>query len=67
LAPSEVDVIFGRIGSLYRRAYSGIPRGAWILFAVNLVNFSGAMVIFFLSLYLTRKLGLSPRRGRARR
>ena len=51
--------IFG----LYRQAYRGLPRRAWILFGVNLVNSSGAMVIFFLSLYLTRKLGLSPARA----
>lgn len=44
---------------LYRRAYAGLPRQAWILFAVNLVNSAGAMVIFFLSLYFTRKLGFS--------
>jgi len=49
--------------ALYRRAYRGLPRRAWILFAVNLVNSSGAMVIFFLSLYLTRKLGFSPARA----
>jgi MFS family permease len=48
---------------LYRQAYRGLPRRAWILFAVNLVNSSGAMVIFFLSLYLTRKLGFSPARA----
>jgi len=44
---------------LYRRAYAGLPRQAWILFFVNLVNSAGAMVIFFLSLYFTRKLGFS--------
>ncbi|MBE0711236.1 MAG: MFS transporter, partial [Candidatus Aminicenantes bacterium] len=49
--------------ALYRQAYRGLPRRAWILFAVNLVNSSGAMVIFFLSLYLTRNLGLSPARA----
>jgi len=47
----------------YARAYSGLPRRAWILFAVNLVNSSGAMVIFFLSLYLTRQMGLPPARA----
>lgn len=51
------------IVALYRQAYRGLPRRAWILFAVNLVNSSGAMVIFFLSLYLTRNLGLSPARA----
>ena len=49
--------------ALYRQAYRGLPRRAWILFAVNLVNSSGSMVIFFLSLYLTRKLGFSPARA----
>ena len=43
----------------YVRAYSGLPRRAWILFAVNFINASGAMVFFFLSLYLTRKIGLT--------
>lgn len=47
----------------YVKAYRGLPRQAWILFAVNLVNSSGSMVIFFLSLYLTRKLGLSTARA----
>jgi predicted MFS family arabinose efflux permease len=49
-----------RVVALYRRAYSGLPREAWFLFAVNLVNASGTMVIFFLSLYLTRRLGFTP-------
>jgi predicted MFS family arabinose efflux permease len=44
---------------LYRRAYAGLPRRAWILFVVLLVNASGTMVVFFLTLYLTRKLGFS--------
>lgn len=55
--------MFRRIGNVYRQAYSGLPRRAWILFSVNLVNSSGAMVIFFLSLYLTRKLGFTPARA----
>ncbi len=44
-----------KITDLYRRAYAGLPRQAWILFSVQLVNASGMMVIFFLSLYLTRQ------------
>jgi len=55
--------MFGKIRDTYRRAYSGLPRRAWILFAVNLVNSSGSMVIFFLTLYLTRKLGFTPVRA----
>ena len=52
--------MFNKIRDLYIRAYSGLPGRAWILFAVNLINSSGSMVLFFLSLYLTRKLGFSP-------
>jgi len=52
--------MFSKITALYRQAYSGLPGRAWILFAVNLVNSSGSMVLFFLTLYLTRKLGFSP-------
>ncbi len=48
--------MFRGVVDLYRRAYSGLPGKAWILFAVLLVNASGTMVIFFLTLYLTRKL-----------
>lgn len=44
---------------LYQQAYSGLPRHAWTLFAVLLVNSAGMMVLFFISLYLTRKLGYS--------
>lgn len=55
--------MLGKIGNLYRQAYSGLPRRAWILFAVNLINSSGSMVLFFLSLYLTRKLGFTPARA----
>ena len=47
----------------YAKAYRGLPRRAWILFAVNLINSSGSMVIFFLSLYLTRNLGLTTARA----
>jgi predicted MFS family arabinose efflux permease len=48
-----------RVRDEYVRAYSGLPRRAWILFAVNFINASGAMVFFFLSLYLTREIGLT--------
>lgn len=55
--------MLGKIRDTYRQAYSGLPRRAWILFTVNLVNSSGSMVIFFFTLYLTRKLGFSPVRA----
>lgn len=44
---------------LYRDAYAGLPRNAWLLSLVQFINRSGSMVLFFLSLYLTRKMGFS--------
>jgi predicted MFS family arabinose efflux permease len=44
---------------LYRAAFSGLPRDAWVLSAVLLVNRAGSMVLPFLTLYLTKSLGLS--------
>ncbi len=55
-----------RVADLYRRAYSGLPREAWVLAAVTFVNSSGSMVLFFLTLYLTRRLGFTAAQaGRA--
>ena len=48
-----------RVVSLYRRAYSGLPRQVWLLAVVILVHRSGTMVLPFLALYLTQKLGLT--------
>ncbi len=48
--------VLKKIARLYRDAYTGFPKQAWILFSMQLVNASGFMVIFFLSLYLTNKL-----------
>jgi MFS family permease len=48
---------------LYRCAYSGIPRQAWLLASAILINRCGTMVLFFLSLYLTRHLGFSAVRA----
>lgn len=48
-----------RILHSYREAYSGLPRMAWILSLVELINRSGTMVIFFLGIYVTQKLGYS--------
>jgi predicted MFS family arabinose efflux permease len=47
------------LGRLYREAYSGLPRAAWLLALLELVNRSGTMVLFFLTLYMTRRLGFS--------
>ncbi len=55
-----------KVKNLYREAYSGLPSKSWILFAVLLVNASGMMVLFFLSLYLTRERGFTvTQAGRA--
>ncbi|MEM9367546.1 MAG: MFS transporter [Planctomycetota bacterium] len=44
---------------LYRNSFAGLPADAWWLAAVMLVNRSGSMVLFFLTLYLTQDLGWS--------
>lgn len=41
----------------YASAYRGLPREAWILSIILLINRSGSIVLFFMSLYLTQKLG----------
>ena len=43
----------------YGEAYGGLPRAAWLLAALELVNRSGMMVLFFLTIYMTRKLGFT--------
>ena len=48
--------ILNRLILIYREAFSGLPRGAWILSLVVLINRSGSMVLFFMSLYLTKAL-----------
>ena len=48
-----------RILHSYREAYSGLPRMAWILSLVELINRTGTMVIFFLGIYVTQELGYS--------
>jgi len=43
----------------YKESFSGLPRDAWLLSTVVFVNRSGSMVLFFLSLYLTQKMGFT--------
>jgi predicted MFS family arabinose efflux permease len=45
--------------SLYRSAFGGLSRQVWLLALVMLINRSGGMVVAFLTLYLTQKLGFS--------
>jgi len=43
----------------YREAYSGLPPAAWWLATAVFVNRAGMMVLFFMTLYLTQRLGYS--------
>src|SRR5450759_2539747 len=45
------------------RGLGGLPREVWLLFATNLINRAGVMVLPFLVLYLTRELGFSLARA----
>lgn len=45
------------------RGLGGLPREVWLLFATNLINRAGTMVLPFLVLYLTRELGFSLARA----
>ncbi|RNI29811.1 MFS transporter [Rufibacter immobilis] len=45
-----------QILSLYRNAFGGLSREAWLLAGVMFINRSGAMVVPFLSVYLTEAL-----------
>jgi MFS family permease len=45
------------------RGLGGLPREVWLLFATNLINRAGMMVLPFLVLYLTTDLGFSLARA----
>ncbi len=45
------------------RGLGGLPRECWVLFATNLINRAGMMVLPFLVIYLTRELGFSAARA----
>ena len=45
----------------YREAFSGLSRELWVLALVMFVNRSGAMVLAYLTLYLTTQIGMSER------
>ena len=42
------------------KGLKGLPHDMWVLFFTSLINRSGTMVIPFLALYLTIKIGVSP-------
>jgi predicted MFS family arabinose efflux permease len=48
-----------KVFELYKKAFGGLSRPAWMLAVVMLINRSGTMVVPFLSIYLTSSLGFS--------
>lgn len=50
-----------RLYAHWRGSYSGIPVKVWFLSVVSLINRCGAMVVVFLTIYLTKHLGYSIR------
>ncbi len=44
---------------LYKSAFSGLPREAWLLASVVFVNRVGTMVLLFITLYLTKEMSCS--------
>lgn len=50
--------LMARLWGGYRDSYAGMPRKAWMLAGVQLVNMSGSMVVFFMTLYLKQTLGI---------
>jgi MFS family permease len=49
-----------RIFTAYRNSFRGLPRNVWLLSLILLVNRSGTMVLPYLSLYATDRLGFEP-------
>jgi MFS family permease len=42
------------------KSLKGLPNDMWVLFFTSLINRSGTMVLPFLTLYLTKKIGTTP-------
>lgn len=42
------------------RGLKDLPKNMWLLFAATLINRTGTMVLPFLAVYLTQKVGISP-------
>ena len=47
------------ITQLFTNAFGGLPATVWLLSVAQLINRSGTMVVFFLSVYLKEELGFS--------
>jgi predicted MFS family arabinose efflux permease len=50
-----------QIVQLYKNAFGGLSKAAWILALTMFINRSGSMVLPFLSVYLSGVLGFSIR------
>jgi len=48
-----------RIIKIYADSFSGLPRSVWLLSLIMLINRAGAMVLPFMTLYLTTDLGFT--------
>jgi len=48
-----------KLRTLYKDAYAGLPREAWLLALSEFINRCGFMVLVFLNIYLTQHLGFS--------
>jgi predicted MFS family arabinose efflux permease len=42
------------------KSLKNLPQDMWVLFFTSLINRSGTMVLPFLTLYLTKKIGTTP-------
>jgi MFS family permease len=51
--------ILKKVFSLYKEAYSGLPKEAWLLSLVEFINRTGSMVLFFMTLYMTQTFNFS--------
>lgn len=51
--------IFKKVFSLYKEVYSGLPKEVWLLSLVEFINRTGSMVLFFMTLYLTKTFHFS--------
>ncbi len=45
------------------RGLKDLPKSMWLLFAATLINRSGTMVLPFLAIYLTQKVGMTPEKA----
>ena len=52
-----ISALCRKVWQKYRQAYSGLPKEVWYLSIALFINRSGAMVLAFMTLYLTEEIG----------